>query len=39
MKEAADWVNRYREFWETQLDNLAAFLEQLPDEGETNNGP
>ena len=27
LKAAADWVEQYRRFWETQLDALAEFLE------------
>ena len=27
LKVAADWVEQYRRFWETQLDALAEFLE------------
>jgi len=27
MREAAEWVERYREFWEDRLDALAAYLE------------
>ena len=27
MQQAADWLEQYREFWQAQLDNLAAFLE------------
>ena len=28
MREAADWVERYRGFWEGQLDSLSQYLEQ-----------
>lgn len=28
MREAADWVERYREFWEQQLDSLKRYVEQ-----------
>jgi DNA-binding transcriptional ArsR family regulator len=28
LKEAADFVERYRRFWEGQLDRLAEYLEQ-----------
>ncbi len=28
MREAAEWVERYREFWEQQLDSLARFIEE-----------
>jgi DNA-binding transcriptional ArsR family regulator len=27
MREAADWVERYRQFWEDQLDSLSRYLE------------
>lgn len=28
MQEAADWVERYREFWEQQLDSLKRYVEK-----------
>ena len=28
LENAADWVNVYRRFWETQLDSLAKYLEK-----------
>lgn len=28
MRDAAEWVEEYRQFWESQLDALARFLEQ-----------
>lgn len=28
MRDAAAWVDRYRAFWEGQLDSLAKYLEQ-----------
>lgn len=28
MREAAAWVERYRQFWEGQLDSLSRYLEQ-----------
>jgi DNA-binding transcriptional ArsR family regulator len=28
MREAAEWVERYRKFWEGQLDSLTRFVEQ-----------
>jgi len=28
MRDAAEWVERYRKFWEGQLDSLARYLEQ-----------
>ena len=27
MSEAAEWIDRYREFWEVQLDALSHYLE------------
>ena len=27
MKDAAAWIEHYRQFWETQLDSLACYLE------------
>jgi DNA-binding transcriptional ArsR family regulator len=27
MKDAAAWIEHYRQFWETQLDSLARYLE------------
>jgi DNA-binding transcriptional ArsR family regulator len=27
LKDAAEWVQQYRQFWETQLDQLAEYLE------------
>jgi len=32
MKDAADWVDRYRRFWDQQLDQLVQYLEPEPDE-------
>ena len=32
LHDAADWIDRYRRFWESQLDSLANYLEkQLED--------
>lgn len=28
LETAADWIKFYRQFWETQLDSLASFLEK-----------
>ncbi len=33
MREAADWIDRYRQFWDVQLDSLAAYLETTQPEG------
>jgi DNA-binding transcriptional ArsR family regulator len=33
MRDAAEWVERYRKFWEDQLDALSRYLEgEAPDE-------
>lgn len=34
MREAAEWVERYRSFWENQLEALSRYLEQNPQEKE-----
>ena len=34
MRDAAEWVEEYRKFWESQLDALARFLEQEEKEKE-----
>ncbi len=28
MRDAAEWVERYRKFWEDQLDSLSRYLER-----------
>ena len=28
MRDAAEWVDRYRAFWESQLDSFARYLER-----------
>jgi DNA-binding transcriptional ArsR family regulator len=30
LREAAQWIERYRRFWEERLDDLAALLEEPP---------
>ena len=30
MRDAADWVERYRKFWEGQLDSLSDYFEKDP---------
>jgi DNA-binding transcriptional ArsR family regulator len=30
MRQAANWVERYRVFWDGQLDALTAYVERLP---------
>jgi DNA-binding transcriptional ArsR family regulator len=32
MKDAAAWIEHYRQFWETQLDSLARYLEDSADQ-------
>jgi DNA-binding transcriptional ArsR family regulator len=32
LREASDWVERYRKFWEDQFDRLSHFLEESEDE-------
>jgi hypothetical protein len=29
LKEAAEWIERYREFWEQSYDRLDEYLEEL----------
>ena len=38
LKDAADWVERYRRFWEGQFDRLERYLEDVSpkSEGETD---
>ena len=38
MKEAADWVGRYRIFWEEQLDSLAEYIERIQPEEKEKGG-
>lgn len=39
LKEASDWLERYRVFWETRLDRLEAFLaaEEPPKTGDDHD--
>ena len=38
MRDAADWVDRYRRFWDTQLDQLVNYLEHdQPEEPTTQD--
>jgi hypothetical protein len=32
MREAAEWLARYRRYWERQLDSLADYLNELQSE-------
>ena len=37
LREAADWVEQYRRFWEQQFDRLASYLEETaPPTGEND---
>ena len=39
LKEAADWIAHYRQFWEGQFDALADYLQDsFPDEGSEKAG-
>jgi DNA-binding transcriptional ArsR family regulator len=33
LKEAADWLDDYRHFWEASLDRLSEYLEELQTKG------
>lgn len=37
LKEAAEWVEHYRRFWDESLDRLDTYLQRLQ-AGETDNG-
>lgn len=38
MRDAAEWVERYRKFWEEQLDSLSRYLEaEEPKKEETSD--
>jgi DNA-binding transcriptional ArsR family regulator len=42
MERAMEWLNRYQRFWSTQLDRLAAFVEEdacLPNPNLSKPGP
>ena len=40
MKNASDWLARYRRFWEDQLDSLGDYLDQLQrDQSEEEDNP
>jgi DNA-binding transcriptional ArsR family regulator len=38
LKEAADWVGRYRRFWEEGFDRLDDYLQEIQREEEGGNG-
>lgn len=37
LQDAAAWLDRYRQFWETQLDALADFIAQTANESEVKS--
>ena len=39
LRDAADWVERYRVFWEGQLDALARFAERKPSPPPSTENP
>ena len=40
MKNASDWIARYRRFWENQLDSLGDYLDQLQrDQSQEEDNP
>ena len=38
LKEAADWVEHYRRFWEEGFDRLEDYLQEIRGEGEGGGG-
>jgi DNA-binding transcriptional ArsR family regulator len=36
LKEASDWLERYRRFWEESLDRLESYLQELQTRGESD---
>jgi len=36
LKDAADWLDHYRRFWEQSLDRLADYLKELQDKDKKN---
>ena len=38
LRDAADWISRYQEFWEDQLDSLAEYLGEM-NKAETGTKP
>jgi sugar-specific transcriptional regulator TrmB len=38
LKEAADWVERYRRFWEDSFDRLDDYLQEIQREEEDGDG-
>jgi DNA-binding transcriptional ArsR family regulator len=38
LKDATDWLERYRQFWEQSLDRLEAYLKQLQTQNPKGDG-
>jgi DNA-binding transcriptional ArsR family regulator len=38
LRAADDWIERYRSFWEQRFDRLDAYLNELQQQEEENNG-
>jgi DNA-binding transcriptional ArsR family regulator len=38
LKDVADWVEHYRQFWEQSFDRLDDYLRELQQEGEEHDG-
>ena len=38
MREAAEWIDRYRQYWQGQLDALAEFLERQSNQSAEERG-
>ena len=36
LQAASDWIETYRQFWESQFDSLADYLQRTQDEAEQN---
>ena len=34
LKQAAEWIDRYREYWEQSFDNLDSYLRDIQSKGE-----
>ena len=37
LKDAAEWIEFYRRYWESRLDSLDKYLQQVGDPGQTNS--
>jgi DNA-binding transcriptional ArsR family regulator len=38
LRDVADWVDQYRQFWEQSLDRLQDYLNELQNKGPTHGG-